>query len=50
LTVSCLGCILQLTLQVRVNSELRQCQDSAPVSSSEVHSTDISKETSNPEG
>jgi hypothetical protein len=35
---------------VLVNSELRQYQDSALASSSEVHSTDISKETSNPEG
>jgi hypothetical protein len=31
-------------------NRLRQYQDSAPASSSEVHRTDISKKTSNPEG
>jgi len=43
-----MGCTLQLHLLVRVNSELRQYQDSTPASSSEVHSTDISKEAGNP--
>jgi hypothetical protein len=45
-----MGRLLQLNLLVRANSELRQYQDSIPASSSEVHSTDISKEAGNLEG
>lgn len=47
---SYMGRILQLNLLVWANSDLRQYQNSIPALSSEVHSTDVSKEAGNPEG